>query len=150
MAWGESAALAAVLATHELALFAAVGIALGGLDDLAIDLIWLTRTLWRRIAIYTRHRRADATEIAARAQGKVAVFVPTWHEAAVIAPMLEAACDRWRDADCRIYVGCYPNDPETWAAVQAVAARDPKIRPVLNSRPGPTTKAGNLNASTLR
>ncbi|GAO40006.1 putative bacteriophage N4 adsorption protein B [Sphingomonas changbaiensis NBRC 104936] len=144
MGAAEGAVWAIAQATHELALFAAVGIALGGVDDLAIDLIWLARTLWRRLAVYTRHKRADAERLSGR--GTVAVFVPAWKEGAVIGPMLETALARWADADCRIYVGCYPNDSETWAAVQHVAAGDAKVRPVLNSRPGPTTKADNLNA----
>lgn len=142
----EAAVWAIGQATHELALFAAFGIAIGGIDDLAVDLIWLARTVWRRLTVYTRHRRATAESMGLQASGRVAVFVPAWHEAAVIGPMLETALDRWRNVDCRIYVGCYSNDPETWAAVEAVAARQSKVRPVLNPRHGPTTKADNLNA----
>lgn len=134
MALGEGVVLGAALATHELALFAAVGMAIGGLDDLAIDLIWLARTLWRRLAVYTRHPRADARLLGAGASGTVAVFVPAWREAAVIGPMLQLALERWRDADVRIYVGCYPNDPATWDAARAVAARDQRVRLVLNPR----------------
>jgi adsorption protein B len=144
MGAAEAAIWAIAQATHELALFAAVGIALGGLDDLAIDLIWLARTIWRRAAVYTRHARSDAGQM--QGDGRVAVFVPAWREAAVIGPMLGTALERWRDADCRIYVGCYANDPETRAAVEAVAARSAKVRLVINPRPGPTTKADNLNA----
>lgn len=131
-------------ATHELALFAAVGIAIGGIDDLLVDLIWLARTAWRRMAVYTRYQRADAGQLSG--EGRVAVFVPAWREAAVIGPMLETALARWRGADCRLYVGCYPNDPDTLAAVEAVAARNARVRLVPNPRRGPTTKAHNLNA----
>jgi len=144
MGVAESAIWAIAQATHELALFAAVGIAIGGLDDLAVDLIWLTRTLWRRAVVYTRHQRADAGRLSGG--GTVAVFVPAWREAAVIGPMLETALARWAGLDCRIYVGCYPNDPDTRAAVEAVASRNSKVRLVVNPRPGPTTKADNLNA----
>lgn len=144
MGAADAAIWAIAQATHELALFAAVGIAIGGLDDLAVDLIWLGRTLWRRTVVYTRHARGHAALL--RGEGMVAVFIPALREAAVIGPMLETALARWRDADCRIYVGCYPNDPETWAVVRRIAAADPKVRPVLNPRDGPTTKADNLNA----
>jgi adsorption protein B len=144
MGVAEAAIWTIAQATHELALFAAVGIALGGIDDLAVDLIWLARTAWRRAVVYTLHARSDAGQL--RGAGSVAVFVPTWREAAVIGPMLETALKRWRDADCRMYVGCYPNDAETLEAVEAVAARSAKIRLVVNPRPGPTTKADNLNA----
>ena len=43
----------------------------------------------------------------------------------------------------RVFVGVYPNDPATAAAVTAVG--DPRIALVRCSRPGPTTKADCLN-----
>lgn len=132
-------------ATHELALFAAVGLIIGGVDDLLVDLIWLVRVLWRRMTVYRRHVRGDAASLS-HAEGRVAVFVPTWREAAVIGPMLRTAVARWVNADVCIYVGCYANDPGTLAAVTEVAADAPQVRPVLNQRYGPTTKADNLNA----
>lgn len=132
--------------THELALFAAIGLALGGLDDLLVDLIWVARTLWRRAAVYRQHERATAKTVSIGVAGRVAVFVPAWREAEVIGPMLRTALARWAGTDVRVYVGCYANDPASWAEVQAVAAGEAKLRPVLNPRSGPTTKADNLNA----
>jgi adsorption protein B len=133
-------------ATHELALFAAIGILIGGIDDLVIDLIWLARAGWRRFAVYTRFPPADAASLTASRPGRIAVFVPAWQESAVIAPMLSTAVRRWDGADFRLYVGCYANDPATTAAVAPLAAADRRIRLVVNPRPGPTTKADNLNA----
>lgn len=132
--------------TRELVLFAAVGLALGGIDDLIVDLIWIGRTLWRRLAVYSQYPRADAATLAEGAGGRVAVFVPAWREADVIAPMLRTALSRWAHADVRIYVGCYPNDRTTWDEVARIAGEDTRVRPVLNPRAGPTTKADNLNA----
>ncbi len=45
-----------------------------------------------------------------------------------------------------IFVGVYPNDEATVAAVQSAAARHSQVKPVINPLPGPTTKAQNLNA----
>lgn len=42
------------LATRELALFAAVGFLLGGVDDLIVDLAWIGRSLWRSLVIFRR------------------------------------------------------------------------------------------------
>jgi adsorption protein B len=126
-------------AVHELALFAAIGIALGGLDDLLVDFIWIARTVWRGLFVYSRHARADASVLTGN--GRVAIFVPAWREAGVIGAMLRTAEARWGEADYRIYVGCYPNDPSTRATVPA----SPRIRPVINRRSGPTTKGDNLN-----
>jgi adsorption protein B len=71
------------------------------------------------------------------------VFIPAWDEAAVIGDMLRAALAAWGEGDYRLYVGCYPNDPNTIAAVRAVA--DPRVRLVVGHVPGPTTKADCLN-----
>ena len=137
----------AAIAAHELALFAACGFLLFGADDLAVDLIWIGRTLWRRVAIYSHHRRADALTLAPPASpGRLAIFVPAWDEADVIGPMLNTALARLRHDRFRILVGCYPNDPKTHSVVAGVAAHDPRVRVVTAPRPGPTTKADCLNA----
>src|SRR3546814_9923655 len=39
-------------AQHEIMLFAAAGFLIGSLDDLLVDVIWLCRSLWRRVFIY--------------------------------------------------------------------------------------------------
>lgn len=141
----DGAVWALAQATHELALFAAALFAIGGLDDLAVDLIWIARTCWRRLTIYRRHPRADAATLARHRPGRVAVFVPAWHESGVIGPMAAAALSRWAGEDVRLYVGCYRNDPATIAEARAVAARDERLRVVVGDRDGPTTKADNLN-----
>ena len=146
MGVAETAIWVAAQAMRELALFAALGLALGGLDDLVVDLIWLARTAWRRLTVYRRHQRSNGASLGASASGRIAVFVPLWREAAVIGPMVRAALARWGANDVRIYIGCYPNDDETLAEVRALAGKYAKLRLVLNPRPGPTTKADNLNA----
>ena len=142
----DGAVWALALATHELALFAAVGFAIGGLDDLIVDLIWIGRTLWRRVTVYRRYPRATAADLGQGAYGRVAVFVPAWQEAGVIGQMAATALSRWAGEDMRLYIGCYPNDPATISEVQAVAAHDARLRVVVGDRDGPTTKADNLNA----
>lgn len=142
----DGAVWALAHATHELALFAAFGLAIGGVDDLVIDLIWIARMLWRRLTVYRRHARVTAADLARKAQGRVAVFVPAWQEAGVIGPMAATTLSRWAGQDVRLYIGCYPNDPATIAEVQRVAVHDPRLRLVINPLPGPTTKADNLNA----
>lgn len=129
---------------RELALFAAVGFLIGGLDDLLIDALWLAHAARRR---WRARGRAGlgAGPGPSRRPGRIAVFVPAWDEGAVIGAMLACACRRWAGGDVAIYVGCYPNDPATGAAVAAAAARDPRVRPVPCSRAGPTTKADCLN-----
>lgn len=130
---------------RELALFAMAGFLIGGIDDLSIDLIWIARSLWRRLFVYSRHRRADAGRLPVPRPGRLALFVPAWCEDAVIGQMIATARARLRHRDWVLYVGCYPNDPATIAAVEAAAMGDPRIRLVIGDRDGPTTKAGCLN-----
>lgn len=131
---------------RETLLFAAAGLAIGGLDDLAVDLLYISRTIWRRMTVYTRHDRMTAGSLPPpQHPGRLAVFVPAWREADVIAPMLRHALTLWGSADYRIFVGVYPNDPETLAALAPVAQGDGRIVVAINDRPGPTTKADCLN-----
>ena len=75
--------------------------------------------------------------------GFLAIFVPAWDEASVIAPMLRATLARIDYDDYRIFVGYYRNDPATAAAISSV--KDERIEPVLVDVDGPTTKADCLN-----
>ena len=71
------------------------------------------------------------------------MFVPAWDESDVIGDMLRNALASFGGSDFSIYVGCYPNDPESIAAVKAV--RDERVRIVVGPVAGPTTKADCLN-----
>lgn len=124
---------------REAMLFAAIGFLIGGIDDLLIDFAYALARLraWWRGAT---NRPAITSPL------PMAVFVPAWDEAAVIAPMLRATLTRYGAGDYRIYVGTYPNDPATIAAVAEVAATDARVRLVIGATPGPTTKADCLNA----
>ncbi len=126
---------------HEAMLFAACGFLLLGAGDLLVDAIWIGRTLRRRLARFTR---ADAGSLSGPERaGHIAVFIPAWDEANVIGDMLRATLGRLDHPNYRLYVGTYPNDRATIAAVRAVA--DPRVRLVIGPVPGPTTKADCLN-----
>ena len=128
----------------ELLLFSAIGFVLGGIDDLLVDVVWITRRIWRRLTVYSVHPRATAAALPpSRTQGDIAVFIPAWREEAVIPDMLQRCIAQWGDGGYRLYVGCYANDAATIAAASSV--RDPHVRLVIGSALGPTTKAGCLN-----
>jgi adsorption protein B len=151
-ATGEGAAvgeaLFALLAGvhRECLIFAIVGLALGGIDDLAIDIIYLCRRGWRNVMVYSRHRRMTTASLPRSPQpGGIAIFVPAWREADVIGDMLRHALASWGDADYRLFVGVYPNDPATIDAVARAAAGHAQVVMGVNERPGPSTKADCLN-----
>jgi len=126
----------AELIVRETLLFAACGFLLLGTSDLAVDLIWIGLRLKRR-------REALPPFPAAEQPGRLAIFVPAWDEAAVIGPMLAHAHAAFAGADHVLYVGCYPNDPATIAAVRAAGGE--RVRLVIGPAPGPTSKADCLN-----
>ena len=108
-------------------------------------MIYFARRLWRAAAIYSRFPHAFASELISRPAnpGPIAVLIPAWDEAAVIASMLRASLKRFDYPEYRIFVGYYRNDPGTRAAIVSVA--DPRIEAVLVDADGPTTKADCLN-----
>ena len=130
------------LAMRESALFAATGFLLLGLCDLAVDLIWIVGSARRKLR-RARTACTAATLPAAEHPGPIAIFIPAWDEGAVIGRMLSHSLATFGGADFRLYVGCYPNDPDTIEAVRSLAHR--RVRLVVGPVPGPTTKADCLN-----
>lgn len=131
---------------REILLFAIVGLAIGGLDDLLVDLLFLLRRGWRDMTVYRRHpRMTTATLPPSPSPGRIAIFIPAWREADVIGAMLRHALACWPNDDFQIFLGVYPNDPDTLDVIFPVATDEPRILVAINPRPGPTTKADCLN-----
>jgi bacteriophage N4 adsorption protein B len=142
MDWAALVALGEFV-MHEAALFAAVGFLFLGVSDLAVDLIWIglrLRQAWRHL----RYGQGSVASLPPPERpGRLAIFIPAWDEAAVIGRMLEHTLSAFGESGFRLYVGCYPNDPATIAAVRAVG--DPRVRLVVGPVPGSTSKADCLN-----
>lgn len=131
-----------VLARHELFLFAATFFTIGACDEFAIDIAYL----WLKVTGRARTRRVDESQLANRKlQATTAVLIPAWQEAGVIAATIRHARAAWPQSELRLYVGCYPNDPATLAAVEDGAGGDARVRAVVHKVDGPTCKADCLN-----
>lgn len=146
--------LFALIATigRECVLFSALFLLLGGLDELAIDALWLKLRWQGRVA--DRPLSGIASPDAAPphdfpARDFIAVFVPAWAEAEVIGAMVRQCARSWPRSDVRLYVGCYCNDPATLAALLAATRSDPAVSAMLRiivvPHDGPTSKADCLN-----
>ena len=130
--------------TAELALFAAAGFLLFAIDDLMVDLIYFSRRGWRAVVIYSRFPRMSAGGLPSPMRpGWMAVLIPAWDEASVIASMLRSTLARFDHDEYWLFVGHYRNDPATLAAIDSV--RDPRVIAVEIDVDGPTTKADCLN-----
>jgi adsorption protein B len=135
-------ALPALLAAErELLLFAAFWFIVSAIDEAAFDLGYMWLRITGRLREPKIARDAETPEL----ERVTAVFVAAWQEAEVIGAMLAHTLNAWPQQRMTLYVGCYANDPQTLAAAMKGAAGDPRVRIVVNERPGPTTKADCLN-----
>jgi len=82
-------------------------------------------------------------------QTRIAVMVPVFREENVIGRTLDflvKAAEAYDPKLVRVYVGTYPNDLATRKIVNEFERNYPSIvEEVVNPKPGPTTKAQNLN-----
>ena len=123
----------------------AVWVLVNGLDDLVLDIAcacsWLAAKFSRRAAF----RTPSEAELDSVPQQRIAVFVPLWKEHRVIQKMVEhnLAVNRYRNWD--IFIGAYPNDGPTLAAVHEAQKRLRNVHLAVCPHDGPTSKADNLN-----
>ncbi|GAB6196090.1 glycosyl transferase family protein [Lysobacter xanthus] len=143
-------ALTDVLGTYLYVLkFIAMGTAvlliISGIDDLFIDVVYWGRRMLRAVTIYRRHSRGGFDLLQGAPEKALAIMVPAWQETGVVGPMAELAASTLDYENYHIFVGTYPNDPDTQREVDAVCARFPNVHKVVCARPGPTSKADCLN-----
>jgi len=125
-----------------VAIFAplALWILLNGLDDLLVDIAWAMRWIRR-----DRQAMPGDKELEAVPERRMAIFVPLWKEHRVIQNMVEhnTATQKYKNYD--FFIGAYPNDPPTLAAVNEVVKRFSNAHLAVCPHGGPTSKADCLN-----
>ena len=75
----------------------------------------------------------------------IAIFVPLWHEHAVIAGMVEHNASAINYGKYHFFIGAYPNDDPTLDAVRELETRFPHVHLAVCPHNGPTSKADCLN-----
>ena len=123
-----------------LAYLAVVGFLVIGLDDLFFDLNFLVYLFRSR-----KQPAIPLSELKQAPEQWIAVLVPAWQEGGVVNKMAEYAARVAVYENYDLFVGVYPNDPETDAGVEEVCAKNPRIHKVMVPHPGPTSKADCLN-----
>ena len=103
--------------------------------------------VWRLRRLFIRKKIHPLTmeRLEAREQQRIAIFIAAWHESDVIARTLENACETIQYKNYDIFVGTYPNDPDTQREVDKVAKINRHVHKVITPDMGPTNKASNLN-----
>ena len=120
----------------------AVAILISGLDDLALDAVCLWAWLKARCA-----KTNTATLFASgdRPEKSIAIFVPLWHEHAVVSGMVEHNVAAIHYDNYHFFIGAYPNDEPTLDAVRELELRFPHVHLAVCPHDGPTSKADCLN-----
>lgn len=111
-----------------------------GLDDLFVDLIALFGRLGPRALT-----SADMRGLHGAPEKTIAIIVPAWKEGNIIDRMLVGNLRRLDYTRFHIFVGVYPNDPQTAEKVELVRKHYPNVHPVMNYKDGPTSKGQILN-----
>lgn len=128
-----------------IAIVIAVVIFISGLDDLFIDLMYWVRRAWRAVTVYSHHEQMNYKALLGVDEKPLAIMVPAWQEHGVIGKMAQLAATTLDYENYHIFIGTYPNDPQTHADVEQVRAHFPNVHSVVCARPGPTSKADCLN-----
>lgn len=117
---------------------------ISSLDDLFIDFCYWRlaigrgiKGLWKKPPAQVRLQRAP--------EKRIAIMVPAWQEAEVIASMVANTISTFDYERFHIFVGVYQNDPATQAEVARVMQRFDNVHMATVPRDGPTSKADCLN-----
>jgi adsorption protein B len=124
-------------------------ILVSGLDDLALDAVylwaWLTRRLPARPVVVVSDEKIGEKQSEKTREKTIAIFVPLWHEHAVIAGMVEHNASAINYGNYHFFIGAYPNDDPTLDAVRDLESRFPHVHLAVCPHNGPTSKADCLN-----
>ncbi|MCR4956108.1 MAG: phage adsorption protein NrfB [Lachnospiraceae bacterium] len=77
----------------------------------------------------------------------LAISIAAWHEANVIGDVIRNFINTtdYPKSMYHLFVGVYPNDPDTIMAVRELGKTYPNVHAIVNCKEGPTTKAQNIN-----
>lgn len=128
----------------DLLVFTALFFLVSGLDDLFFDIYYWSSAFFRLFYL-RKAKRLTYETLAKLPEKRIAVMIPCWHEAGVIELMLKYNIYAIDYKNYDLFVGVYPNDPETIKSVESIAELIPHVKCVIGDAPGPTNKASNLN-----
>lgn len=123
----------------------AILILITGVDDLFVDLVYWSRRLKSGVTSALRRPFPEPPPLDLAVEKPLVIMVPAWQEHGVICQMAELAASTLDYRNYHLFVGTYPNDPQTQADVDAVAQRFPNVHKVVCAKPGPSSKADCLN-----
>lgn len=125
-------------------IYAAIAIFISSTDDAFLDLyFWVLQG--QRVLTRPFRFVPSTKQIMDAPEKRLAIMVPAWQESDVIARMLMNTLTSLEYSNYDIFVGCYPNDPDTIAEVDRIARQNKQVVRAMVGHPGPTSKADCLN-----
>lgn len=134
-----------LLATKILLIVCGVVFTWNGIEELSIDLYWIFRTLYRKFFVMKKYKPLDERQLQGVPEKPVAILIPCWDESAVIRNMVENTLRTLNYSNYTIFVGTYPNDPETRKEIDIVREHYDNVERITCPKNGPTNKADCLN-----
>lgn len=128
-----------------LLFFSSIIITLNSLDDLFIDIYYWVRRIYRKLVIRKKYKSLESNKLYNIEEKPLAIMLPAWQEADVIASMASLAASTFEYHNYHIFIGTYPNDKETQEEVDKVTSRYQNVHKVVTKDAGPTSKADCLN-----
>jgi bacteriophage N4 adsorption protein B len=123
----------------------ALWVVLNGIDDLIVDFAAIAGYIRQIFSSDPNHRIPTEEQLDAALPRHMAVFVALWKEHRVIQKMIDNNVSRLRYPRFDFFVGVYPNDAPTVAAVREAMKRFPNVHLSICPHDGPTSKADCLN-----
>lgn len=124
--------------------YAALVIFVSSVDDTFLDLYYWVLTI-QNLLLRPFRRIPSVKKLRALPEKRLAVLIPAWQEADVIARMVDHTIEELHYTAYDIYIGVYPNDPPTIREADALVARHTNVYRANVGHPGPTSKADCLN-----
>lgn len=121
----------------------AVLILISSMDDLIIDLTYWYRQIVGFFSFWDRPPKQAWLERCP--QKRIAIMVPAWQEADVIANMVANTFKTFDYERFHLFVGVYANDADTRREVEKVRRLFPNVHRAEVPHDGPTSKADCLN-----
>src|SRR5258705_2600397 len=106
------------LGTQAMLIVTVVLFTVSGFDDLVIDIYYVCRQLYVLLYVRPRWPRLKEEQLLGAVEQPIAIIIPAWQESPVIGKMIDNTVRTVRYSKYRIFVGTYPNDPETQLEVE--------------------------------
>lgn len=123
----------------------ALWVLLNGIDDLVVDFAAIWGYIRQHFATDPNGSIPTEEQLDAAPPLLMAVFVALWKEHRVIQKMIENNVTKLRYQRFEFFIGAYPNDAPTLAAIREAMKRFPNVHLSVCPHDGPTSKADCLN-----